>query len=157
MEQILFKHTRHGHSLSFDEYRSNGGFEALANALRNLAPADVQQQVIDSGLRGRGGAGFPTGWKWSFVPRNLSGPRYLICNSDEMEPGTYKDRVLLERNPHLLIEGMALACYALGVQHAFIFVRHVYEQAAANLRHSIASAHRSGFLVKNILRSTFSL
>ncbi len=134
MEQILLKHTRPGQCLSSDEYRSTGGFEALVKALGNMSPADVQQHVIDSGLRGRGGAGFPTGRKWSFVPRDLPGPRYLICNCDEMEPGTYKDRVLLERNPHLLVEGMALACYALGVQHAFIFVRRGYEQAAENLR-----------------------
>lgn len=157
MEQILLKHTRPGRCLSFDEYRSTGGFGALANTLRNMTPAEVQQNVIDSGLRGRGGAGFPTGKKWSFVPRDLPGPRYLICNCDEMEPGTYKDRVLLERNPHLLVEGMTLACYALGVQHAFIFVRHGYEQAAENLRSSIAAAHRSGFLGDNILGSGFSL
>jgi NADH-quinone oxidoreductase subunit F len=91
------------------------------------------------------------------VPRNLPGPRYLICNSDEMEPGTYKDRVLLERNPHLLVEGMALACYALGVHHAFIFVRYGYEQAAEYLRTSIAAAHRSGFLGDAIAGSGFSL
>jgi NADH-quinone oxidoreductase subunit F len=157
MEQILLKHTRPGHCLTFDEYRSTGGFEALTHALRDMTPADVQQNVIDSGMRGRGGAGFPTGKKWSFVPRDLPGPRYLICNSDEMEPGTYKDRVLLERNPHLLVEGMALACYALGVQHAYIFVRYGYEQAAENLRASIASAHRAGFLGSNILGSGFSL
>ena len=157
MEQILLKHTRSGRCISFDEYRSTGGFGALANALGNMTPAEVQQNVIDSGLRGRGGAGFPNGKKWSFVPRDLPGPRYLICNCDEMEPGTYKDRVLLERNPHLLVEGMALACYALGVQHAFIFVRYGYEQGAENLRHSIAAAHRSGFLGDNILGSGFSL
>jgi NADH-quinone oxidoreductase subunit F len=157
MEQILLKHTRPGQCISFDEYRSTGGFGALASALGNMTPAEVQQNVIDSGLRGRGGAGFPTGKKWSFVPRDLPGPRYLICNCDEMEPGTYKDRVLLERNPHLLVEGMALACYALGVRHAFIFVRYGYEQGAENLRHSIAAAHRSGFLGDNILGSGFSL
>ena len=157
MEQILLKHTRPGQCLSFDEYQSTGGFVALATALNAMSPAEVQQNVIDSGLRGRGGAGFPTGRKWSFVPRDLPGPRYLICNSDEMEPGTYKDRVLLERNPHLLIEGITLACYALGVQHAFIFVRHGYEQAAENLRHSITSSHNSGFLGNNILGSGFSL
>ena len=157
MEQILLKHTLPGQCLSFDEYRSVGGFEALAHALGNMTPAEVQQSVIDSGLRGRGGAGFPTGKKWSFVPRDLPGPRYLICNCDEMEPGTYKDRVLLERNPHLLVEGMALACYALGVQHAFIFVRHGYEQAAENLRNSIYAANVSGFLGDNILGSGFNL
>ena len=157
MEQILLKHTRPGNCLSFDDYRASGGFEAVAKALGTMSPADVQQQVIDSGLRGRGGAGFPTGRKWSFVPRDLPGPRYLICNSDEMEPGTYKDRVLLERNPNLLVEGMILASYALGVRHAFIFVRHGYERAAKNLRGSIAAARRSGFLGDDILGSGFSL
>src|SRR6185369_14089426 len=122
MTQILIRHERSGQRLSFGQHRDEGGFEALRKALREMSPDEVQQAVIDSGLRGRGGAGFPTGKKWSFVPRNLPGPRYLICNCDEMEPGTYKDRVLLEHNPHILIEGMVLACYALGVEHAFIFV-----------------------------------
>jgi NADH-quinone oxidoreductase subunit F len=157
MEQILLKHTTPGRSISFEEYRVTGGFEAIAKALAHMSPAEVQQNVIDSGLRGRGGAGFPTGKKWSFVPRDLPGPRYLICNCDEMEPGTYKDRVLLERNPHLLVEGISLACFALGVQHAFIFVRHGYEQAAENLRHSIANAHHAGFLGDNIRGSGFCL
>ena len=86
--------------------RREGGFAALKKAIASLSPDEVQQAVIDSGLRGRGGAGFPTGKKWSFVPRNLPGPRWLICNCDEMEPGTYKDRVLLEANPYSLVEGM---------------------------------------------------
>jgi len=157
MEQILLKHTRPGQCLSFDEYRSTGGFGALAKALGVMSPAEVQQCVIDSGLRGRGGAGFPTGKKWSFVPRDLPGLRYLICNCDEMEPGTYKDRILLERNPHLLVEGMILACYALGVQHAFIFVRYGYEEAARNLRQSIAAAAHSGFLGTDIMGSGLNL
>jgi NADH-quinone oxidoreductase subunit F len=122
-----------------------------------MSPDEVQQATIDSGLRGRGGAGFPTGKKWSFVPRNLPGPRYLICNADEMEPGTYKDRVLLEKNPYLLIEGMTLASYALGVEHAFIFIRRGYEQAADNLRQGIAEAERGGLLGHNILNSGFNL
>ena len=115
MEQILLRHNRPGRSITIEEYRAEGGFGALQRALKDMTPDEVQQAVIDSGLRGRGGAGFPTGRKWSFVPRDLPGPRYLVCNGDEMEPGTYKDRVLLEANPYLLIEGMALACYALGV------------------------------------------
>ncbi len=157
MELVLFRHNRPGRMTSFDEYRADGGFNALTRALGELSPNDVQQAVIDSGLRGRGGAGFPTGRKWSFVPRDLPGPRYLICNSDEMEPGTYKDRVLLEHNPWLLIEGMTLACYALGVNHAFIFIRRGYEQAAVNLRQGIAEARRAGLLGENILKSGFSL
>ena len=155
MEQILFRHNRPGRCVTFDEYRSEGGFVALDKALRGMTPDEVQQTVIDSGLRGRGGAGFPTGKKWSFVPRNLPGPRWLICNCDEMEPGTYKDRVLLEANPYSLVEGMTLACYALGVRHAFIFIRRGYEQAAANLRRAIGEAHVAGLLGANILHSGF--
>ncbi|MBI2353714.1 MAG: NADH-quinone oxidoreductase subunit NuoF [Deltaproteobacteria bacterium] len=157
MKRILLGYERAGQCLTFDEYSGNNGFAALRKALGEMSPAQVQQTVIDSGLRGRGGAGFPTGKKWSFVPRDLPGPRYLICNADEMEPGTYKDRVLLEQNPHLLIEGMLLACYALGVEHAFIFVRRGYELAAENLRQGIAAAHRAGLLGRNILGSGFSL
>lgn len=157
MEQVLFKHNRPGRMTTFAEYCDEGGFAALARALTEMTPDQVQQTVIDSGLRGRGGAGFPTGKKWSFVPRDLPGPRYLICNCDEMEPGTYKDRVLLESNPHLLVEGMALACYALGVQHAFIFVRRGYERVADNLRQAVAAAQRAGFLGENIRGSSFSL
>jgi len=157
MEHILFKHNRPDRVITWDEYCAEDGFSALRTALSSMTTADVQQATIDSGLRGRGGAGFPTGKKWSFVPRDLPGPRYLICNADEMEPGTYKDRVLLEKNPYLLIEGMALASYALGVEHAFIFIRRGYEQAASNLRQGIAEAERAGLLGRNILDSGFNL
>ncbi len=156
MEQQLFRHNRPGRVVTFTEYRAAGGFEALATALTELTPEQVQQQVIDSGLRGRGGAGFPTGKKWSFVPRNLAGPRWLICNCDEMEPGTYKDRVLLEANPYLLVEGMLLACYALGVEHAFIFIRRGYETAAANLQRALDEARAARLLGERIRGSAFS-
>ena len=157
MKQILLRHEHIGQRISFEQYLAENGYEALRKALREMSPDAVQQAVIDSGLRGRGGAGFPTGKKWSFVPRNLPGPRYLICNCDEMEPGTYKDRVLLEHNPHILLEGVALACYALGVERAFIFVRRGYEQVNKQLRQSIAEARKAGFLGENILGSDFSL
>ena len=156
MEQALFRHNRPGRSVTFAEYRAEGGFAALAKALGELAPLDVQQLVIDSGLRGRGGAGYPTGKKWSFVPRDLPGPRWLICNCDEMEPGTYKDRVLLEANPYSLVEGMLLAAYALGVRHAFVFIRRGYEAAAENLRRAVAEAKDAGLLGEHILGSGFS-
>ena len=156
MELVLFRHNRPGRLVTFDEYRSEGGFAALTKALREMAPLDVQQTVIDSNLRGRGGAGFPTGKKWSFVPRDLPGPRWLICNCDEMEPGTYKDRVLLEANPWSLVEGMLLAAYALGVRHAFIFIRRGYEAPAANLRRAISEARGAGLVGENILGSRFS-
>jgi NADH-quinone oxidoreductase subunit F len=156
MEQLLFRHNRPGRPVTFGEYCGAGGFDALRRALRELSPDDVQQLVMDSNLRGRGGAGFPTGKKWSFVPRDLPGPRWLICNSDEMEPGTYKDRVLLEANPYLLVEGMILAAYAIGVRHAFIFIRRGYETAALNLRRAIAEAKEAGLLGENIQGSGFS-
>lgn len=157
MEQVLFRHNRPGRCVTFAEYRSEGGFAALEKALTGMSPSDVQQVVIDANLRGRGGAGFPTGKKWSFVPRDIPGPRYLICNCDEMEPGTYKDRVLLEANPYSLVEGMTLAAYAIGVAHAFIFIRRGYEEAAENCRRAIAEAKAAGFLGRNILGSGFSL
>jgi len=156
MEQVLFRHNRQGRCVTFAEYREEGGFSALEKALREMTPEQVQQSVIDSGLRGRGGAGFPTGKKWSFVPRDLPGPRWLICNCDEMEPGTYKDRVLLEANPYSLLEGMLLASYALGVGHAFIFIRRGYESAAANIKRAIDEARGAGLLGENILKSGFS-
>lgn len=157
MEQVLFRHNRPGRCVTFAEYRAEGGFAALEKALSGMSPNDVQQVVIDANLRGRGGAGFPTGKKWSFVPRDIPGPRYLICNCDEMEPGTYKDRILLEANPYSLVQGMTLAAYAIGVAHAFIFIRRGYEEAAENCRRAIAEAKEAGLLGNNILGSGFSL
>ena len=156
MELVLFRHNRPGRCVTFAEYRSQGGFGALTRALKELAPLDVQQLVMDSRLRGRGGAGFSTGLKWSFVRRDVPGARWLICNCDEMEPGTYKDRVLQEANPYSLVEGVILAAYALGVRHAFIFIRRGYESAAANLRRAIGEATAAALLGENILGSGFS-
>ena len=156
MEQSLFKHNKPGRCVTFDEYRQEGGLVALEKGLHDFTPEQVQQAVTDSGLRGRGGAGFPTGKKWSFVPRDLPGPRWLICNCDEMEPGTFKDRVLLEANPYSLLEGMVLACYAIGVRHAFIFIRRGYEEAAANLERGISEFLSAGLLGENIQDSGFS-
>ncbi len=155
MEQLLFRHNRPGRVVAFQEYLAGDGFSALKQALGEMSPDGVQQVVIDSNLRGRGGAGFPTGKKWSFVPRNLPGPRWLICNCDEMEPGTYKDRILLEANPYSLLEGMLLACFAIGVRHAFIFIRRGYEQAAANLSQGIAELKAAGLMGQNICGSGF--
>ncbi len=156
MEQPLFQHNKPGRCVTFNEYRDEGGFSALQKALKELSPKQVEQAVSDSGLRGRGGAGFPTGKKWSFVPRDLPGPRWLICNCDEMEPGTYKDRVLLEANPYSLLEGIVLASYAIGVRHAFIFIRRGYETATANLQRGIDECLAAGLLGDNILGSGFS-
>ncbi len=156
MEQPLFQHNKPGRCVTFKEYRDEGGFSALIKALAELTPEDVEKAVSDSGLRGRGGAGFPTGKKWSFVPRDQSGPRWLVCNCDEMEPGTFKDRILLQANPYSLLEGISLTCYALGVRHGFIFIRRGYEEAAANLQQGIAECREAGLLGENILGSDFS-
>src|SRR3970040_1346125 len=129
MERPLTKHIRpDGECLGLREYEKAAVYKALRKALKDMTPADVQQAVKDSNLRGRGGAGFPTGQKWSFVPMGAGapGPKYLIVNADEMEPGTFKDRLLLEGDPHQIIEGMIVAAYAIGATTAYIFLRGEY-------------------------------
>jgi NADH-quinone oxidoreductase subunit F len=118
--------------LGLKEYEQQGGYLAVRNALKEKTPKQVQELVQASNLKGRGGAGFNTGMKWSFVPmgKDAPHPKYLICNADEMEPGTFKDRLLLEGNPHQLIEGMILAAYAIEADIAYIFLRWAYKQAA---------------------------
>jgi NADH-quinone oxidoreductase subunit F len=106
--------------VSIDTYRKGGGYQLPGQVLGKRAPDDCIQVVKDSGLRGRGGAGFPTGMKWGFVPKQSPKPRYLVCNADESEPGTFKDRELMEKNPHLLIEGMLLSAYAFGAHTGYI-------------------------------------
>jgi NADH-quinone oxidoreductase subunit F len=141
------------------EYEMTGGYAAVQKALGSMTPAEVQQLVKDSGLRGRGGAGFSTGTKWGVVPMDdhAPHPKYLIANADEMEPGTFKDRLLLEGNPHQLIEGMILSAYAIQAEVSFIFLRWAYKKAAQLLRKSIHEAYVAGFLGKNILGSGFNL
>lgn len=139
-------------------YRVAGGYQALQQALDSLSPHDVRQQVQDAGLSGRGGAGFNTGLKWSFVPENpASKPHYLICNCDEMEPGTFKDRLLIEHDPHQLLEGMALSAYAIGAETAYIFVRGEYFQGIRRLREAIAEACAAGLLGDRVMGSGFNL
>ncbi len=148
-----------GRPLDIDEYIAAGGYEALRTALRDMAPAEVTQVVSDSGLRGRGGAGYATGRKWSFVPMGADAPpvKYVVCNGDEMEPGSFKDRHLIQGDPHLLVEGMALACYAIGAKVGFIFLRDQYDVPRALLEAAIAAAHQRGFLGERVLGSDFSV
>ncbi|TDG12962.1 NADH oxidoreductase (quinone) subunit F [Seongchinamella unica] len=141
-------------------YEANGGYQGLKAAVGKLSPADCLEILKDSNLRGRGGAGFPTGMKWSFVPMGdkcSPGDKYLICNADEMEPGTFKDRLLLECDPHQLIEGMIVAAYTLQANVAYIFIRAEYFKAAALLREAIAACHQKNYLGNNILGSDYSL
>jgi len=145
-------------------YEANGGYRALRKVMGNMSPGDCLQVIKDSNLRGRGGAGFPTGMKWSFVPMEDAtgttgrpGHKYLICNADEMEPGTFKDRLLLECDPHQLIEGMIIAAYTIQADIAYIFIRAEYVRAARLLREAIAACRESGYLGDNILGSGYSL
>jgi NADH-quinone oxidoreductase subunit F len=146
-----------GEPLDRTAYERHGGYSALRKALKGMTPEEVINEVKDSNLRGRGGAGFPTGLKWSFVPANAPHPRYLVANADEMEPGTFKDRLLLEANPHQLIEGMILASYAAGIDVAYIFLRGEYKLAARRITMAIAESVERGYLGKNILNSGYSI
>ena len=132
------------------------GYAGAEKALKGLAPDEIVSLVKDSGLKGRGGAGFSTGLKWSLMPKDESmNIRYLLCNADEMEPGTYKDRLLMEQLPHLLVEGMLISAFALKAYRGYIFLRGEYIEAAAHLRRAIAEATEAGYLGKNILGTGF--
>ena len=141
-------------------YEANGGYRGLRKALSELSPKDCQDMISDSNLRGRGGAGFPTGMKWSFVPADdkcTPGHKYLVCNADEMEPGTFKDRLLMECDPHQLIEGMILAAYTIGADISYIFIRGEYLVATQRLRDALEECYAAGLLGDNILDSGYSL
>ncbi|AYB33182.1 NADH-quinone oxidoreductase subunit NuoF [Chryseolinea soli] len=158
MEKPLTQHMRgDGAPLSLKEYERAGGYQALRKALKEMEPKAVTTLVKESNLRGRGGAGFLTGMKWSFVPMNVPKPKYLICNADEMEPGTFKDRILLEQTPHQLIEGMILAAYAIQADQSYVFLRWAYKLAAKVITQAIEEAYAAGYLGKNILGSGFDL
>lgn len=146
-----------GTPLSLREYESLGGYQALRKALR-MSPQDITAEIKESNLKGRGGAGFNTGMKWSFVPMDDSiTKKYLICNADEMEPGTFKDRWLLEGHPHQLLEGMLIAAYAIQANEGYVFLRWAYKTAADGIRTALAEATRAGYLGDNILGSGFHL
>jgi NADH-quinone oxidoreductase subunit F len=147
-----------GRPATLDDYVSVGGYEGLARALRELAPPEVTQVVTDSGLRGRGGAGYSTGRKWSTMPLGPEAPRpkYVVCSGDEMEPGSFKDRYLLEHNPHLLVEGMTLAAYAVQADAGYVFIRGQYDRPRDGLEQALAEARASGYLGTDILGSGFA-
>src|SRR5438034_8922842 len=126
-EPLQLRRVHLGNSRAIDVYRRNGGYEAIKKVLDSMSPDDVINEVKKSSLRGRGGAGFPTGLKWSFVPKDSPKPRYLVCNADESEPGTFKDRELMDKNPHLLIEGMILAAYAIKANTGYLYLRGEFE------------------------------
>jgi len=139
-----------------DQYRSRGGYEALTRILTEpVAPAAIVEEVKKSGLRGRGGAGFPTGLKWSFINRDAPGAKYIVCNSDEGEPGTFKDRDVLRYNPHALVEGMIIAGYAIGAAAGYNYIRGEFWEPYERFEGALAEARAAGLLGKNILGSGF--
>ncbi len=141
---------------TLEVYRQNGGYASVEKALKTMTPEAVVEEVKKSGLRGRGGAGFPTGMKWSFLAKPPGVERYLVCNADESEPGTFKDRYLMEKIPHALIEGMITSSFALGAKTSYIYIRGEYFYVARILETAIAEAYAAGLLGKNILGTDFS-
>ncbi|GAA4032269.1 NADH-quinone oxidoreductase subunit NuoF [Hymenobacter glaciei] len=142
---------------TFDVYRKHGGYRSVEKALKTMTPDEVTEEVKKSGLRGRGGAGFPAGMKWGFLAKPEGVPRYLVCNADESEPGTFKDRQLMTKLPHLLIEGMITGSYALGARTSYIYIRGELLYVLRILEKAIAEAYAAGFLGENILGSGYSL
>ena len=142
---------------TYDVYRREGGYQSVEKALKQMTPDQVTDEVKKSGLRGRGGAGFPAGMKWSFIAKPEGVPRHLVCNADESEPGTFKDRYLMEFIPHLLIEGLVVSSYALGSHLTYIYIRGEYAWIVDILETAINEAKTNGFLGKNILGSGFDL
>jgi NADH-quinone oxidoreductase subunit F len=151
-EPVLTPHVTEPHAHTLAHYVAHGGYAAMRAAL-GLAPEQITDQVKQSGLRGRGGAGFPTGMKWTFVPKDSPRPKYLCVNADESEPGTFKDHVLMERNPHLLFEGCVIACRAIGAKVAYIYVRGEFQHLIRVLEAELAAARAQGYLGRNILGS----
>jgi NADH-quinone oxidoreductase subunit F len=142
---------------TYEVYRREGGYRSVEKAFKTMTPDEVVEEVKKSGLRGRGGAGFPTGMKWSFLAKPAGVPRYLVVNADESEPGTFKDRYLMEFIPHLLIEGIITSCFALGANTSYIYIRGEYAWITDILEQAIAEAKNNGFLGKNILGKGFDL
>ena len=155
--KLLLEHIDVPNIGSLETYRNRGGYASVEKALRTMTPDAVMEEVKKSGLRGRGGAGFPAGLKWSFLDRKSDKPRYLVCNADESEPGTFKDRYLMEKIPHLLIEGMITSSYALGAKTAYIYIRGEYMYIVRILERAIEEAYAAGFLGQRILGTDYSL
>ena len=141
---------------SIDDYIESGGYKVLENVLANRKPDDIISDLSESGLQGRGGAGFPTGLKWKFVAGTPGPKKYVICNADESEPGTFKDRMILEGDPHSVLEAMIIAAYAVGADEGYVYVRGEYSKVHSLLSIAIKQAREKGFLGKNIFGSTLN-
>jgi len=155
-EPVLTRNAGNPGALTIDGYRKSGGYEGLAKALA-MEPDAVIDEVKRSGLRGRGGAGFAAGVKWSFIPKGKDKPKYLVCNADESEPGTFKDRLLMEKDPHQLIEGCAICCWAVQASTTYVYIRGEYTHANAIMEQAIKEAYQAGILGDSVLGSGFKL
>ncbi|TXI39485.1 MAG: NADH-quinone oxidoreductase subunit NuoF [Nitrosomonas sp.] len=155
--RVLMAHIDDPDQCSIDTYERNGGYQAIRKTIPHIAPGNLIEMVKQAGLRGRGGAGFSTGLKWSFVPKDSSLPKYLVCNCDESEPGTFKDRLLIEKDPHQLIEGIILASYAINAHTAFIYCRGEFFEGIAKLRQAVIEAKNRGYIGAKVLGTNYSL
>ncbi len=156
MKLYLTKNFKTPNSKTLKVYLKNGGYEAFKKALKKMKPEKITEEIKKSGLRGRGGAGFPAGLKWTFMPKGNEKPKYIGCNSDESEPGTFKDRQIIENEPHQLIEGLIIGAYAMGVKVCYIYIRGEYTIQAEILQKTIDEAYKENYLGKNILKSGFN-
>ncbi|NIP39030.1 MAG: NADH-quinone oxidoreductase subunit NuoF [Candidatus Dadabacteria bacterium] len=154
--KIIRNYTERENSHTLQSYLSSGGYKALAQALK-MQPEEVIDIIKKSGLRGRGGAGFPTGIKWGFIPKDTNKPVYLCCNADESEPGSFKDREIMEQDPHQMLEGIAIACYAIGSHKAYIYIRGEMPYAAKIITEAIEEANKKAYLGENINNSGYDI
>nr|NIX16815.1 NADH-quinone oxidoreductase subunit NuoF [Gammaproteobacteria bacterium] len=155
-ERVLLKESGHMDPTSIKDYITHGGYKALAKALTQMQPEEIISQVKDAGLRGRGGAGFPTAVKWELCRNAVGEPKYIICNADEGDPGAFQDRSIIEANPHSVLEGIIIGAFAIGASEGYVYIRHEYPLAVERLRKAVETAHDHGFLGENILGSGFS-
>ncbi len=155
-KRILLERLGSANLLTVEGYKKQGGYQALEKALQSMKPVQIVEEVKVSNLRGRGGALFPAGMKWSFIPKGTNKPVYLCCNADESEPGTCKDRVIIEQDPHLLLEGILITCYAIHSKEAFIYIRGEFHKGAQILQMAVEDARRNGLIGDNILGTDFS-
>jgi NADH-quinone oxidoreductase subunit F len=156
-EKILSRLFGLENAYKLEVYLKKGGYEAVKKALTKMTPEEILTEVKAAGLRGRGGAGFPAGMKWSFVPKDVEKPKYLCVNADEGEPGTIKDRYILSHTPHALLEGIIITAFCVGINTAYIYIRGEYEHIAVRLENAIQEAYKHGYLGKNILKTGFDL
>ncbi|HXV77215.1 MAG TPA: NADH-quinone oxidoreductase subunit NuoF [Candidatus Polarisedimenticolaceae bacterium] len=156
MERVLTRNIHKADSQSIEVYEADGGYRAYRKAVTSMAPDEVTDQVKRSGLRGRGGAGFPTGLKWSFMPKQKTKPHYLLLNADESEPGTFKDRLLMEKDPHLVIEGSMISAYAIRADTCYVYIRGEFVHGARVMQQAVDEAYAKGYAGQNVFGSDWS-